>query len=293
MGYLFLALSLLTGITKGYCGKMTGNIVNGFKDAALANAVRMLICIIIGFVIALVSKADFRCSAAAAWICILSGTATAVFVATWLVIVKKGAYMMIDVFIMLGTLIPVLFSVFLLKETVGIFRIIGIAVIVAAVLIMCSYNNSIKEKINVRSLILLIVCGSASGFSDLSQKLLVTVAPETSISVFNLYTYIISAIILFGFFLLIKNNEKESSGENIKKAVPYVVIMAICLFATTFFRTMAAKYLSAAVLYPLSQGLALILSACMSVVFFKERLNSKGITGICTAAVGIIILNLS
>ena len=47
MGYLFLAISLLAGITKGYCGKKTSGYVNGYSGAMLANFVRMFFCIVI------------------------------------------------------------------------------------------------------------------------------------------------------------------------------------------------------------------------------------------------------
>ena len=33
MGYLFLAIALFAGATKGYCGKMTSGYVNEYKDA--------------------------------------------------------------------------------------------------------------------------------------------------------------------------------------------------------------------------------------------------------------------
>ena len=38
MGYLFLAISLLAGAAKGYCGKMTSGYVQGYKDAMFARS---------------------------------------------------------------------------------------------------------------------------------------------------------------------------------------------------------------------------------------------------------------
>ena len=53
MGYLFLALSLLCGATKGFCGKKTSGFVREYKDAMFANFIRMLFCIAIGFALLL------------------------------------------------------------------------------------------------------------------------------------------------------------------------------------------------------------------------------------------------
>lgn len=292
MGYLFLALAVLCGGIKGYCGKFTGNIMNGFKDAALANTLRMVLCVAIGLIIVLATGASFAVSTATALICILSGIATSVFVVSWLVIVKRGAYMMIDVFLMLGTLVPIVFGKILFNENIGINQTVGISIIFVAVLIMCSYNNSIKQKLDVRSFLLLMLCGTANGFADLSQKLLVKTTAEMPVSTFNLYTYFVSAIVLFLFYVLTKGDAEQSSFKKVKKASPYIVIMSVCLFAYSFLKTIAARYLDSSVLYPLAQGSGLVLSTFMSAVFFKERLTKKCVTGVCIAILGMVVLNL-
>lgn len=51
MGYLFLALALLAGSTKGYCGKKTSGFVREYKDAMFTNFVRMVLCILISFLL--------------------------------------------------------------------------------------------------------------------------------------------------------------------------------------------------------------------------------------------------
>lgn len=55
MGYVFLAISLLCGATKGYCGKRTSGHTERITDAVYANLLRMLLCIVIGFFVVLFS----------------------------------------------------------------------------------------------------------------------------------------------------------------------------------------------------------------------------------------------
>ena len=69
-------------------------------------------------------------------------------------------------------------------------------------------------------------------------------------------------------------------------------MMALCLFANSYFKTLAAGYLSAVLLYPLNQGCALILSAFMSATLFKEKLTLKAVIGMITAFAGLLIINL-
>ena len=76
------------------------------------------------------------------------------------------------------------------------------------------------------------------------------------------------------------------------RLVGYILVMAICLFANSFFKTLAAGHLSAVLLYPLNQGVSLILASLMSWVFFREKLSLKAILGILTAFVGLLLVNL-
>lgn len=55
---------------------------------------------------------------------------------------------------------------------------------------------------------------------------------------------------------------------------------------------MAAKYIDSATLYPLSTGVALILSVLMASVFFKERVTVKSIFGVVLAFASLVIMNL-
>lgn len=71
-----------------------------------------------------------------------------------------------------------------------------------------------------------------------------------------------------------------------------MAVMAACLFANSFFKTLAAEHLDAILLYPLNQGAALILSTLMSSVCFRERITVKCICGIVIAFVGLLVINL-
>lgn len=294
MGYLFLLIALLAGTTKGYCGKKTSGYTNSLRDATFANVIRMLLCIVIGFVL-IVLSGDFRKiipSRDTLFISALSGISTAVFVVTWLISVKKGAYMMLDIFLTLGVLIPLIASNLFLHEVIKPSQWIGIAVLLAAVTIMCSYNNSIKARLTLSSFALLVVSGIANGIADFSQKLFTVRVPDGSAAVFNFYTYVFAALVLIISFALTGKTEPVGSKSTAKNILGYILIMALCLFANSYFKTAAARYLSAVLLYPLNQGCALILSAIMAAVLFKEKITLKAVIGILTAFIGLLIINL-
>lgn len=180
MGYLFLALALAAGVTKGYCGKKTSGSVCASSEAMLANLVRMALCIVICFLMLSVQGQldGLRVDGRAMLIMLGSGVTTSAFVVAWLICVKHGAYMMLDVFLLVGVLVPMLLCSWLFGEPITAAQWIGVAILLAAVLIMCSYNVSIKGKMSLKSVLLLILCGLSSGLTDFCQKSYTHYYPE-------------------------------------------------------------------------------------------------------------------
>lgn len=298
MGYIFLSLALTAGIVKAYCGKKTSNCTEDIKDAVFINAIRMLFCVCIGLGLILIQgqlgniKPDLSVIAIAAF----SGFSTAVFVVTWLLSVKKGAYMMVEVFLMLGVFITSMAGSIFFDESIQPNEFIGMSALIIATIIMCSYNNSQKQRLTMGTFLMLVICGVASGLVDFSQKVFVYVKPQTPISIFNFYTYVFSCIFLVPLLLIYSKKYRLNSSEKknliFSKIFGYILVMSVCLFANSYFKTKAAIYLDSVQLYPLNQGCALILSTLMSASLFREKITLKCVMGLLVAFIGMILINV-
>jgi len=299
MGYLFCILALFMGVTKGYCGKKTSGTITTFPATMLFNAVRMLICIPIGLVFVLVytsSLSSLAIDSTTLLISAVSGIATSIFVVTWIAAVRTGAYMMVDVFLTLGVVVPVIACRIFFAEPVRWNQILGILLLAAAAYIMCTYNTAIgKAKLTPASLLLLTVCGTANGITSFSQKWF-RYESTADVSVFNFYTYVFSAAMLLLCWAAVHRHSPVSSGSDrkaiVRKLAVYVVIMSLCLFLHSLFSTMAAGYLTSSQLYPLMQGGALVLSMLMSAVFFGEKITGRCIIGIAVTFAALLCINL-
>lgn len=298
MGYLLASLTGLTNVTKGYCGKKLSVYVNGYKDASIIYFIRMILCAAIGAVVAMFQSASLFSGVGTQMllICLLSGTATAVNLVCWITAVKSGAIVLLDVFHMLGVGLTIACSVIFLKEELKFTQVLGVAVLLAATYIMCSYNNSLKGRLKISAILLLTLCGITDGLMHFTQKLFVYQVKDGNAAVFNFYTYLFSCIVLFAAFLIFRKIEKPMREEKAKKdygkIMIYVSVMAVALFATSYLKTLAAQYLSSVVLYPLSQGVTIILSMCMAAICFKEKITTKSIIGVILAIIALCIINL-
>ncbi len=304
-GYVFLAVALFCGVTKGYCGKRSSGILKHTSDALLVNIVRMIVCIAIGFAIAAVqgSLTQLDVNPTVLGISALSGISTAVFVVSWLLSVRTEAYMMIDVCLLTGVIIPMALCAILYGESITLWQWIGIAVLMLAGYIMCTYNAGLKGRMKLSTILLLFLCAAGNGFADFSQKMFVKANSGIDVAVFNLYTYIFATLALLLCFPIFRAKDKRSVAQNgesfsspiavVKPIVGYVSVMALCLFLNSYFKTAAAQYLTATQIYPIVQGGSLVCSMLMAHFLFKEKINLRAVVGIVLCLAALLIINLT
>ena len=301
MGYLLLGIATFCGLTKGFCGKKVSGFVKESRDAMFANFLRMSICILIGFLAVMITDgfSGFDIGSLGFFISVLSGISNAAFVVVWLFAVRRGAYMLVDVFLTVGLVLPIALAAAFFDEKIEWNHYVGFAILLLAVLVMCSYNNSVKSKLDFKSLLLLIFCGITQGLCSFTQKWFAGYAGGKAVSGFNFYTYVFAAAVLLICYLAISMKARgakceceEKSEFSFKSIWHYIIIMAVMLFLNSYFMTLAALHLSAVLLYPLSKGLGLVLSAVMCSVCFKEKLSGRCVLGMVLTFVSLIMINV-
>ena len=261
----------------------------------LVNTLRMFLCIVIGFGLVVLTDgfSGFSMGSGEVFISLLSGISNAIFVVSWLFAVKRGAYMLVDVFLTLGLILPITLCAVFFNERLEWNHFVGFAILVVAVAVMCSYNNTVKNKLNLKSLLLLILCGLSQGGASFAQKWFVRTASGASVSAFNFYTYVFASVTLIVcYFLFAGKLEPKRIVGTVKPIWYFVVIMAVMLFLHSYLMTLAASKLNAVLIYPLSTGLALAISAAMSRIAFKEKLTVRCIVGIVLSFISLLIINL-
>ena len=322
MGYLFTALVVLFGSGKGYFGKKISTYTKQYDKAVLANVLRMLICILIGFFFVLFQGGlgNLQLNLPTFLISLLSGISTSTLLVFWLISVRRGAYILLDVFLTVSVIVPITLSAIIFNESVNWNDFVGLALLFIATGLMCIYNNKIKTKLTVSTFMFLLIMGVSQGLASFSQKLYIN-AEKINISVvgnnasFNFYTYVFSFIVLFTFYILstIKTPKKQANEsaesqnevavssdteknysvkEFIIKTLPFMTIMAILLFLDSYVSTLALKYLEATIFTPLRQGGCLLVAVAMSSIFFKEKIKLVSIIGIFVAILGLVIINV-
>ena len=288
MGYLYLIISLFSGATKGFFGKKVSGQVSGIRDAARTNLVRMVLCVFISVLLLLtgVEKASLVPDGPAVWIGIAAGVTLSVFTITWLLAVQHGAFMLISIAQMFGVVVTLICSALVFGTRPSPWQYAGVVLLLAAVLVMGSYSKKLKGGISVLAVALLVLCGLSSGLYDFTLKLF-TAYSQSSKSMLNLLTYLVSAVILGGMVLTVK---PQGEPVQMKKVFLPILLMSVCLFLNSYFKAFSTQYLPDAQLYPTYQAGGLILSAVMAALFFGEKITLRCMIGIVLAFGAILLL---
>lgn len=301
LGFLFLSISIFGGVAKGYSGKKTSSVLITANDTVLVNCVRMFLCALISLGLVIVENnflKVFNVSSTTLSLSLLCSACLCVFLITWFACVRTGTFMLVSVFTNSGMLIPLVLGSFLFNDKVSLRQWFGVLLLLVSVYIMIGYNQKAKGKMRLHQLLLLVLLCFSSGLYEffVGKAFNYSNLPDSK-SVYSLYTYIFSTIMLVIVFAIIELRKARTIEEKMqlmkfKPVFGYVIVMAICLFLNSYFKTMAGEYLSSAQLYSANVGASLFLSTIMSAVFFGEKPTKQAIFGISLDFVALLVINL-
>lgn len=304
MGYIFLFATVLIGVLKGYCGKKTSEYVNGITDGLILQAIRLILCVIIGIGLFAFSNTPSQLDTTILLISFLNGLANALFLISWLFAVKSGAYLFVDICLTAGgILLPCICGALFFGGKITLIQYIGIAIMILAVLVMNGYNSSVtKSKISFSNIMLLVCVAISNGLMGVCEKFFAHHISINNIncdlSVFSLLTFLFACTILLFTLIFVCNKNKTSVKICVqkfpfKKLWIYLILIALFLFFNTYLTTLTNTYIKNTVLiYPLKFGSNLILSAIMASLIFREKTNFKSIFGMMLITISIVFINV-
>ncbi|MCR5262678.1 MAG: hypothetical protein K6D94_02305 [Clostridiales bacterium] len=209
------------------------------------------------------------------------------------VAMRFGPVSVFTMFLMCGgMLLPYLFGVIFLNETINTARVVGMALMLISLampLLDTRSEGAEKKKTPAVYWLLCAVIFVLNGFVSIFSKvhqITPTGTVDTIEFVFlgNLCNFVISLIVYLIFRARAKPEPEphadasEDHGRlaaSLKSTVP--VMIAVCAFTAVFdgvsyfLQLIGAKNLDASVLYPMITGGSIVLSAVAAFIFFKEK----------------------
>lgn len=199
-------------------------------------------------------------------------------------VLRAGNMAIYSLFLMSGgMLLPYIFGILFLNESLTIFRIIGVIIILIAVIM----SNKSKEKLPAVFYLLCVAVFVLNGAVSIISKchqINTVFAPVSSIA-FIMYSgigrFLFSSAVLIGL-----KKDREPVKFSKKSTLLFIMGSAFIGGLSYMLQLIGAKELPATVLYPLVTGGSIIFSAMAEKVFFKEKLTKVQIISVILCFVG-------
>ena len=293
--WIFLVLAVGANSVKGYCSKRLSGLTDGIADNLVLNLVRCLGCVIIGGAVMLATRRSFVLSGSELLCCAVSGISMTAFQLSWIMSLKKGAYMMVSAFSSASFALPCLWGFALLGEPVSPLRLTAIAIICAAIYFLCLYNNKTQTRLSVAAFAFLLAVSVSQGFNQIFQKQFTLAEGSSTITAYTFYTFVFASVltvILLPFF-----KSETPRAQICKKFLAKRALLLICLstagiFAASFLQASAAKGIDASVMYPVLNGLSVCSGTLMSVFIFGEKPKKESVIGIILVLTALLMNTL-
>lgn len=195
----------------------------------------------------------------------------------------------------MSVIMPVLFSVIFLGQTLSVLKIVGI--ILAMLAVYFSTRSYSKESVNTKLIWLPILVFIGSGLIDITlnavNALYIKSANESAL--FSICTFLAAFLIgitVLGYLVLVKKSVAIKEIYNLKNILGALVLGIPNYFSIYFiFKSLDSKVLQSAQLFPVLNLSNVALSAFLGWLIFKEKLSPINLLGIFLALISISLIS--
>ena len=308
MDYLYILIAdVLLGAIFVLNKKYQQHAGSGLKAGIVSNLMLGSLGLIISFA-ALGFKPEFTLFSLL--IATLSTACGVIYTVIGLKILSGGKVSVYAMFLMTGgMLIPFLYGVIFLKESINALKIIGLVLIIFSIVV----TNFDKQKPSKKQLIMSVAVFFLNGFLGVCSKIhqttvkFDTVSTEGYVFLGNIAKVTLSLIVLAVIVISAKQKERSAlpdatvTDKNkdaaatpiIKRLIPYALLLAIAVFDFISYdcQLEGSVTIPASVLFPLVSGGSIVMTAAVGMLILREKPTKSAVAGmiICLAGMCMFI----
>lgn len=291
--YIFLIIILLLRVPQNFSSKKTSGLVTNSQSYFLYGTYSYTLAGLIAFVMLLFDGMS-GFSLPAVGISALGAVSLAVSLFCSIEALKSGVMVLAAMAGSAGLLLPCIAGIFMFNEPMKPMQFIGIALLIFSGWLLIGYSKEQTGSFTPRTLLLLIGSMLSNGSVMLAQKMFSKFLPDTSVSIFSFLTF---SLIGIGMFIGLVPSLLSQSGRAKIAAVPkpvflYGTISSIILLAINQLATLAGRNVPSAIMFPINDGGATIITAITAAIFFKEKLTVRSVCGLILGIGSLIVINL-
>ena len=193
-----------------------------------------------------------------------------------------------------GLLLPCVFGIFMFDEPMSLMQLFGILLLIFSGWLLIGYSKKLKGSFTPRTMLLLIGSMLSNGFTMVAQKMFSKYLPDVSVSVFSFLAFgLVGVGMCVGLVPQLTKKEKREEIKKLPKALWfYGAGLSTILLIINQLATIAAKVIPSAIMFPINDGGATIITALTGAVVFKEKLTARSVAGLALGIASLIVINL-
>lgn len=207
---------------------------------------------------------------------------------------KSGAMVLSSMAGSAGLLLPCVFGIFMFDEPMSLMQLFGILLLIFSGWLLIGYSKKLKGSFTPRTMLLLIGSMLSNGFTMVAQKMFSKYLPDVSVSVFSFLAFgLVGVGMCVGLVPQLTKKEKREEIKKLPKALWfYGAGLSTILLIINQLATISAKVIPSAIMFPINDGGATIITALTGAVVFKEKLTARSVAGLALGIASLIVINL-
>lgn len=292
--YTYLLIILLLRLPQNLFNKRSSGIVKGAPAYFAYGAYRYLLSGGMALVLLLFAGGFSGVSLKALAISAIGAVALGSNLFFGLEALKSGAMVLASMAGSAGLLLPCVFGIFMFDEPMSLMQLFGILLLIFSGWLLIGYSKKLKGSFTPRTMLLLIGSMLSNGFTMVAQKMFSKYLPDVSVSVFSFLAFgLVGVGMCVGLVPQLTKKEKRKEIRELPKALWfYGAGLSTILLIINQLATIAAKVIPSAIMFPINDGGATIITALTGAVVFKEKLTPRSVAGLALGIASLIVINL-
>ena len=189
----------------------------------------------------------------------------------------------------MSMIVPVIIGIYLFKEAIGVFKLIGIFLAISAIYMTSTKSGKLSFDKKFMPIILLIFLGQGIADGTLSWTQKFTLSTENT-SLFFASTFFSAGTfgcLFLAYDLMVKKIQFQA------KSILWGIALGVPNYLTLhfFIRSLQSPILESSQVFPVVNMGIIILSAISGIILFKEKLTPLNWTGIAIAIIAISFIS--
>lgn len=203
--------------------------------------------------------------------------------------IKTGPLSLSSLISAYSLIIPTFYGLIALGESVNLWLICGIILLVASVFFINMESKGTQKKITLKWIIFIFLTFLCNGLCNVVQKIQQINSGGLYKSEFMIMALAIAIVALFVAAIA---TEKKAVPRNLKKGFGYYTVCGVVNGAANYLILVLANKMPASVMYPVISAGGVVLAALVAVFIYKEKLSSVQWLGMFLGTLAIVVLNI-